>query len=398
MSGNDEPFTAWGPFIRQPYVIQPTTRTDLIVAGIVFGLAMFFAIIATYSGIQQTKASRNSPRSAYIWMIWIELVACIIIAILCLLYLLECIRPSFYFYMGILLLWSIQIQLLLQIIINRIRIILADREKGRTIMISVAVIVTMLNISVFCVWMPARLQISNEWIHANEIWDRTEKAIYLVLDASLNWYFVRVVKQNLIMNGLEKYSSLVRFNQRIIVVSLLMDVMIIAAMSIPNSFVYAIFHPLAFLVKLNIEMSMANLIRRIALAKNGSNHLDFKTLVLDDSTQGVWWKRIFHPCKPSQEEIFSNRSPLQIVKTEEFRVSTQAGLSLRLELDALGFKMRTGPSRRNSANRISWNSSEILVKLDNEVERRSAVDDICYAEAGEEMDFVRQPSPAHFSI
>lgn len=75
------------------------------------------------------------------------------------------------------------------------------------------------------------------WIHINNIWDRTEKAIYLVLDASLNWYFIRVVKQNLVRNGLQKYDALVRFNQQIIVVSLLMDVMIIAAMSIPNGFV-----------------------------------------------------------------------------------------------------------------------------------------------------------------
>lgn len=57
--------------------------------------------------------------------------------------------------------WSIQVQLLLQIIINRIRIILADRRKGRMLMIVTAVLVTLINISVFCIWMPARLQISN---------------------------------------------------------------------------------------------------------------------------------------------------------------------------------------------------------------------------------------------
>jgi hypothetical protein len=57
------------------------------------------------------------------------------------------------------------------------------------------------------------------------------------MDAGLNWYFLRVVKQNLINNGLQKYNKLLKFNERIIIVSLLMDVMIIAAMSIPNSFV-----------------------------------------------------------------------------------------------------------------------------------------------------------------
>jgi hypothetical protein len=48
---------------------------------------------------------------------------------------------------------------------------------------------------------------------------------------------MRVVKANLVKNGLEKYNKLVLFNQRMIVISLLMDVMIIAAMWIPNGFV-----------------------------------------------------------------------------------------------------------------------------------------------------------------
>jgi hypothetical protein len=104
-------------------------------------------------------------------------------------------------------------------------------------MIAVAVIVTLINISVFCIWMPARLQISPTYIHVNEIWDRIEKVLYLLLDGTLNWYFIRVVKANLVENGLQKYNRLVRFNQRIIVISLLMDVMIIGAMSIPNGFV-----------------------------------------------------------------------------------------------------------------------------------------------------------------
>ena len=58
--------------------------------------------------------------------------------------------------------WSIQVQLLLQIIINRVRLILADRRKGRVLTIVTAVTVTLINISVFVIWIPARLQISNE--------------------------------------------------------------------------------------------------------------------------------------------------------------------------------------------------------------------------------------------
>lgn len=103
------------------------------------------------------------------------------------------------------------------------------------------------------------------WIRINSIWDRTEKVLFLLLDGYLNYYFIRVVKADLVRNGLTKYNRLVRFNKRMIVVSLSLDIMIIGAMSIPNGFVYAMFHPLAYIVKLNIEMSMAHLIKTIVL-------------------------------------------------------------------------------------------------------------------------------------
>jgi len=131
--------------------------------------------------------------------------------------------------------------------------------------VATAIIITLINISVFCIWIPARLQISDRWIHINAIWDRTEKVLFLLIDGYLNYYFIRVVNADLVRNGLTKYNRLVRFNKRMIVVSLSLDVMIIGAMSIPNGFVYAMFHPLAYLVKLNIEMSMAHLIKTIVL-------------------------------------------------------------------------------------------------------------------------------------
>jgi hypothetical protein len=97
----DPTFTAWGPFIRDDYYIQPVTYRAITVAGMVFGFAGLFAISAAYIAFRQTKASRNPSRSPYIWMIWLELAASVVIAIECLLYLLKVIRPSFYFYMSI---------------------------------------------------------------------------------------------------------------------------------------------------------------------------------------------------------------------------------------------------------------------------------------------------------
>lgn len=97
----DPTFTAWGPFIRDDYYIQPVTYRAIIVAGLVFGLANLFAISAAYIALRQTKACRRPWRGAYIWMIWLELAASFVIAVECLLYLLKVIRPSFYFYMSI---------------------------------------------------------------------------------------------------------------------------------------------------------------------------------------------------------------------------------------------------------------------------------------------------------
>ena len=45
------------------------------------------------------------------------------------------------------------------------------------------------------------------------------------------------VTTTLVQYGLEKYSRLVRFSQYMIVIALLMDVMIIAAISLANDFV-----------------------------------------------------------------------------------------------------------------------------------------------------------------
>ncbi|KAL6157174.1 hypothetical protein ACJQWK_07170 [Exserohilum turcicum] len=190
---------------------------------------------------------------------------------ICLLFLLWVIRPSFYFYTGTFICWVVQIQMLPQIIINRICLIMQDRKKGKRLIIGSAIFITLINISVFFVWIPARLQISEEFIRINDVWDRIEKILYLLFDVYLNWYFIRVVKAELVKNGLTKYNRLVRFNKRMIVVSLLFDVLIIAAMSIPNGMVYPIFHPLAYIAKLNIEMSMAHLIRMIALDERNSN-------------------------------------------------------------------------------------------------------------------------------
>lgn len=85
--------------------------------------------------------------------------------------------------------------------------------------------------------IPARLQVSERYIHINEVWDRCEKCIYLVVDGALNYYFIRSVKTRLVHQGLIKYDRLVRFNEGMVILSLSMDCLIIGMMSLNNGFV-----------------------------------------------------------------------------------------------------------------------------------------------------------------
>lgn len=112
-----------------------------------------------------------------------------------------------------------------------------DKRWARQLKTIVAVIITLVNISVYNIWIPARLQISEQYIWINLWWDRCEKCIYLIIDAALNIYFIVIVQRNLVSNGLTKYKTLVRFNMFIICFSLSMDVLIISMMSLRNTFV-----------------------------------------------------------------------------------------------------------------------------------------------------------------
>src|SRR5580700_6141297 len=52
--------------------------------------------------------------------------------------------------------------------------------------------------------------------------------------------------------------------------------MLIGLMSLPNQVVYMQFHPVAYMVKLNIEMSMANLIRKIAKVTADDRNIEYR--------------------------------------------------------------------------------------------------------------------------
>ncbi|KAM5353166.1 hypothetical protein ACJZ2D_016943 [Fusarium nematophilum] len=287
------------------FVLEEVTEYDLIIASLAWGFTLGIGWLTTWAAVKQTsevyKRRRFAVfRNAYVWMIWLEILVCLAFGIICFMYLLGAIPPrDLQASASPVTLWALQVQFLLQIIINRCSILLTDKRHAWRVKVGVAVLITAINISVYCIWIPARLQISERYVHINEYWDRTEKIIYLLVDAILNVYFIRIVQHNLVERGLFKYRNLVRFNMFIIGFSLSMDVLIISMMSLKNTFVYMQFHPLAYIVKLNIEMSMAELIARVARkqghkgpsdggyshSRSNGTHVGERNLTVDDPSQ-----------------------------------------------------------------------------------------------------------------
>ncbi|KAH9888208.1 hypothetical protein F4778DRAFT_797143 [Xylariomycetidae sp. FL2044] len=265
-----------GGFLVSPtFVKQPMGERDVMVASIFLGLTICFAIFSAATATRQTIQSiRRSRRpGVYILMIWGHWLANNCFGIVSFLYLGDVIKASFWLWFVILVLWVFQSQLIVQIIVNRISLLILVKSHARHIKYTVLAIMTAINISVFIIWIPTRLDISHEWVHIvcglpNEIWDRIEKCIFLVVDAGLNAYFIYLVRNRLIANGLTKYVPLFRFNIAMVAISVSADVVLIGMMSLPNNLLYLQSQSVVYAIKLHIEMNMADLIKKVVRASN----------------------------------------------------------------------------------------------------------------------------------
>ncbi|KAK1479581.1 hypothetical protein CCUS01_04710 [Colletotrichum cuscutae] len=209
-----------------------TAVYSLEIPSIYFGITIGLTILIAVKASQQTVSiymKTNSFFNLYVWMIWVLLIANLLQAIINWLFIRGDLLGTFGFFFGSCILWTLQTQLALQIIANRLGLSASS-------------------ISQLPIWIPARLTQKEPFVRINEIWDRMEKIIYLIVDLTLNAIFLR------------KFNC----NVAAVSVSLSMDILIIVMMSLPNPFLYAITHPVAYSVKLVIEMLMADLISTIA--------------------------------------------------------------------------------------------------------------------------------------
>ncbi|KAH6639312.1 hypothetical protein C7974DRAFT_128892 [Boeremia exigua] len=256
------------------------TVEDYQLAAVAAGFTIGFGFLTVWEAIQQTRRNRNPLRSVYIYMLWGEIVVNVCIGVVGWLFLTGTLGPTVPVLFFILLFWVFQIQLLMQIIINRIALIAEHRNTVRNIKWGTFILISAINVAVFCIWIPAHTvpPVNGTFVKINNVWDKISKVLILVVDAGLNWYFLRIVKIRLVDQvGLTKYKPLVSFNAKLMVVSIAMDGLLIGLMFLRNPVVYIQFHPVVYMVKLNIEMSMASLIVRLAQGKteNDADPEDF---------------------------------------------------------------------------------------------------------------------------
>ncbi|KAK0743444.1 hypothetical protein B0T18DRAFT_468744 [Schizothecium vesticola] len=244
-------------------------QSAVILASFCWGFTMALAVFCCTKAFSQTNRAwrRSHHLGTYIIMVWLLATANIVVAPL-LSGLRQLIPSSFWYLFFMLCLWTIEVQCLTQIMVNRISLLLYKPAEIRRLKISVAVIIAIINVTVFIVWIPARLQISTLWIRANAVWDRIEKCLFLLVDLALNVKFMWLIKSQLIAQGLTQYKRVYRFNLLMVGVSISLDVAIIALMSLPEDCVYIQVHALAYMVKLYIEMNLAELMGKVIKKSN----------------------------------------------------------------------------------------------------------------------------------
>ncbi|KAK5652829.1 hypothetical protein OQA88_9495 [Cercophora sp. LCS_1] len=260
------------PGLLVPQWYQPVIpgETEVLFVTFLWGFTMALSLVTGAKALRQTYRSwlRRRRWNAYIAMVWAVWLCDIVIAIVYWIEIEGWIEPSFYYFAGILVMWTIQLQCLTQIMTNRISLVLYDPDKARRLRVGVALAIGAINISVFIVWIPARLQISHEWIVINNVWDRIEKVFFLFIDLFLNVYFMWLVKIKLIASGLTQYKVVYRCNLAMVCLSISADIAIICSMAAPVDTVYIEAHAVAYMVKLYIEMNLAELLGKVIKRSN----------------------------------------------------------------------------------------------------------------------------------
>ncbi|KAM5357081.1 hypothetical protein ACJZ2D_016633 [Fusarium nematophilum] len=141
---------------------------------------------------------------------------------------------------------------------------MTNKRRARKLKLGLVISIALINIAVAYIWTVAHLDgATPSQVYLNVIFEKAEKAFFLVTDLALNLYFLYLVRFRLISDGLSKYWRLFNFNAGIVVISTSMDILLLGFLSLPDPYLYVQFAPLAYIVKLYIELLMANLISKV---------------------------------------------------------------------------------------------------------------------------------------
>ncbi|RSL95309.1 hypothetical protein CEP52_012136 [Fusarium oligoseptatum] len=236
-------------------------------ASIYFGLFVGVFIFTIAKVITQTRSiwkRTHSFHNTYLYLIWAEAWTNFIFAIVTFLFLNNVIKGSLVFFLFTVVLWALQTQLLPQIIANRVSLIMTNKRRAKHLKWSLVVSIGLINIAVCYIWTVAHMKgATPAQVHHNVIFEKVEKIFFLIIDLGLNMYFLYLVRYRLIEDGLSKYWRLFNFNAGMVGISTTMDILLLGFLSLPNPYLYVQFAPVAYIIKLYIELLMASLISKV---------------------------------------------------------------------------------------------------------------------------------------
>ncbi|KAK0648654.1 hypothetical protein B0T16DRAFT_295292, partial [Cercophora newfieldiana] len=204
------------------------SEQEIAASDVVLGFFLSVTCFTFCKAVSQTATRwyRLKRFTIYIILVWVDWAATVAHSIVgwCTGHTACPLQPSVYLFIGIILMWAVEMHCQAQILVNRVSLLLFDHAQVRQLKLGVVAVVFVLTTSVIIIWTPAKMEISEGWIDANTIWDRGEKVCFLIFDVAINLFFVLRVRSTLVADGLIKYRKLYWFNIAIITLSILLDV------------------------------------------------------------------------------------------------------------------------------------------------------------------------------
>ncbi|CCG83155.1 protein of unknown function [Taphrina deformans PYCC 5710] len=237
------------------------TRIDDNIASLAFGWSLAIATLAGYRIVSSWVLARKHTRIYWYFSLCAALVLIsATLAVLSWTYLISRFRPGVVEFAVFLLLWSLEVQIYFQIIINRMCILYAYSRRPLFLRFGTFIFILMINALMIAFWLPGKLGMVTSHGSNLVFWmPRIEKILYLVMDIVLNCAFIYQIQIKLMRIGLHKYRRLIRYNMQIIALSLLCDALLLGMQWYPaNDGLFIIIHPVSFLNKLILEMSVCD--------------------------------------------------------------------------------------------------------------------------------------------